>query len=422
VISEEISIAGPDGKPCLATQWQPENPKAVIVMGHGVSANRGVMATAAKAFAQNDYIVIAMDFWGHGRSRVKFDWEKNPDQILAWCDWSREHFPNLPLAYMGHSMGGFAGAEAFARLDRPRPSAFVSMGALPRNIVFCPMLVAAGDYEELFTIEEARRRVKGEAELVRSPFSDHSLETWDPVLIERIIHWLNNTLHLEEPGHFPWASWALALLSTVLGSIAAVMVAVNVLRVIRSQQELSAGSPSTRTWSLNPYRIAARLLRCSGSAVPRRSGTFWSALLRGICAGGMIVVLLSFLLNTHIFTCHLDHPARWLRFLGLFLLTLPLFMLSANAHDRIQVRNNWQRLLVALLTRAMPVLALSILLRFAIPGMAFAGMILGIFVFIIVVLSIVQVLSARNSDDYRVGAITACILFAWIISFWFPYF
>lgn len=49
---ETIQIEGPSGKPCLGTLWMPQSPKAVIVIGHGVSANQGIMTAAANVVAQ----------------------------------------------------------------------------------------------------------------------------------------------------------------------------------------------------------------------------------------------------------------------------------------------------------------------------------------------------------------------------------
>jgi alpha-beta hydrolase superfamily lysophospholipase len=109
VVRESVEIAGPGGRPCGGTLWLPREPVAVVILGHGVTENRGCMAALAKLFAANGYAVMAVDFWGHGQSRVPFDWGANPAQIHAWCAWARERFPGLPLGYLGHSMGGFAG-------------------------------------------------------------------------------------------------------------------------------------------------------------------------------------------------------------------------------------------------------------------------------------------------------------------------
>lgn len=422
IASEEICLNGPDERLCLATLWSPSSPKAVIIIGHGVSANRGVMATSAKAFAANGYAALAMDFWGHGRSQVKFDWEKNPDQIHAWCEWARTRYPGLSVVYMGHSMGGFAGSEAFSDSNKSRPDAFVCMGALPRHPVLQKTLVAAGDFEELFTIEEAMRKVRGEAEVVRSPFSNHALETWDPVLIERIIRWTNDTIGLGQVTVFPWSSWLFSVLSTVFGASGAIFIGVCLSPKATSVPNSSDILPSTRRWSINPYRITARILGFGGRAVPRKSGTLLSGCLRGMAVSAVIIVLFSFLLDVHIFTCHLNHPPRWARALVFWLAMTPLFLLSANALDRVAAPDSIRRLWLALLTRAFPVLLCSVVLRFFVPGMAFAGMILGIFAFVITVLSVIQVWVTGRTHDYRSGAIAASVLFAWIICFWFPYF
>jgi len=60
---EVLRIDGPGGKPCLGTMWTPRAPKAVILLGHGVTANQGVTATAANAFACGMTLAWITAFW-----------------------------------------------------------------------------------------------------------------------------------------------------------------------------------------------------------------------------------------------------------------------------------------------------------------------------------------------------------------------
>ncbi len=419
---ETVCIEGPGGKPCLGTVWRPESPKAVILIGHGVSANQSVMTTSAKAFANNGYIAVTFDFWGHGRSRERFDWTSNPGQIHAWVAWAREQFKGFPLAYMGHSMGGFSGAEAFVQ-DPDGVDAFVAMGALPRQFPTCKTLVALGRFEELFSIKEARQQAQSKAEVAASPFSDHALETWDPLLIHRIISWVNNALGFNQPGVFPWGRWMLSMLAVVLGCVTALFLAETITSWLRSAAAPRPSSPPpapTRRWSINVYRLAGRLFGIKGNGVPPRSGTFLLACLQGILFSLSFALLLSWVLDGHMFTSNLNHPARCVMWLLLALFMTPFFLLDASALERLPLSGAWTRFAVAALTWCVPLLILGAVLRMLSPGLAFGGMMLGIVAFLCVILAAIHALATRATGDYRAGAIANGILFAWVIAFWFP--
>lgn len=421
---EAVRIEGPEGRPCLGTVWEPSQPKAVILLGHGVTSNRGVMATLAKAFSRDGYIVVALDFWGHGRSWERFDWSSNRAQIAAWCAWAKKQFANLPLAYLGHSMGGFSGADAFAEApDSLGVSAFVAMGALPRKFPPCRTLVAAGRFEELFSPAEARRSAEGKADVLISPFSDHTLEVWDPNLINGTINWVNAALGVQRRATFPALGFVLTVLATVLGCAAAFILAEQVTALWRRPAQPSPSTPmSTRRWSVNPYRAAGFLLGCRGYGQPPRSGSVARAIALGIVFSGVFIVLLSTILNGHMFTCRLDHPPRLVAWLVLiFVLAIPV-LLASLALERLPLKSAGHRFGVAALTYAVPFLTLCAIMQLGIPGMAFLGMMLALYAFILVMLSLARALATRASNDYRTGATTVTITLAWLIAFWFPLF
>jgi len=416
---EWVSIGGPQGEPCSATMWTPRAPKGVILLGHGVSSNRGVMATAAKAFARNGYAAVAFDFWGHGRSRERFDWRSNPAQVLAWCGWARERYQGLPLAYLGHSMGGFSGAEAFT--EPAAVDAFVALGALPRSWPSCPTLVAAGRFEELFTPAEAGHRASGHADVIISPYSNHALETWDPKLLSRIVSWVDHTLGFPSGTTFPWLRWGLALLGTIVGCVAALHLAEALAGIRHPHARPAEPREGRRRWSANPYRVAGRMFGCKGIATPPRSGGMPLAALRGIVFAAVFITLLSFLLSGHIFTCSLNHPGRCLVWLALAPCMALFVFTDTWLLERVPLKNARGRFAVAALTRAVPLLAAGMALRFVGSGLAFAGMLLGILAFVLVMLSAIHTMATRGAEDYCAGAFASAIVLAWTISFWLPY-
>lgn len=419
VARSRLVIDGPGGKPCAGTLYQQANPRAVMLVGHGVSSNQGVMATIAKAFAANGYAVVALDFWGHGRSRERFEWTANPAQIHAWCAWARKEYGGLPLGYLGHSMGGFAGAEAFAEYSHG-VSAFVSLGALPRLQPGPKTLIAAGRFEELFSPEEARRRAGDGMDVLISPFSNHALETWDPVLVRDIVQWVDGALGLNRATRFPWLRFLASLLAVPLGCAAAFVLAGQAAASLRVARVPAEPRAAARKWSLNPYRVAGRILGARGPAVPPRAGGFFRAALQAALFGGVFVLLLFPVLDAHIFTCGPAHPARLLMWAGLTpFLALPL-LLDAWVLERLPLGGAVRRFAVAALTRAVPLLVFCGTIWFFAPRMAFGAMILAIFAYVLVMLSLVHAVAVRSTGDYRAGAFAQALLFAWVFAFWFP--
>lgn len=416
-----VEIEGPDGKPCTGTLWTPGEAKGVMLIGHGVTSNRGAMAMLAKAFANNGYHSIALDFWGHGRSRVRFDWMANREQLHAWFAWAQSQYPGLPVGYLGHSMGGFAGSEALT--DDRGVGAFVSLGALPRRDLPLKTLIALGRYEELFTPEEAHRRAGENAEVLVSPFSNHMLENWDPVLISGMVDWVDTALGLDKQSGFPWLRWAMSVLAVALGTAGALLLASAAVSLFRRpgrpQENAPAPEASRRRWSLNPYRLAGRLLGSRGYGVPPLGASFPWAIVQGIVFASVMIVLLTLLLDVNIFTSRLDHPPRLLTLLILTpIMAMPL-SLGAYAYERIPLPSALHRFAVPALTRAVPLLFLAVAFRY-IEGLPFLGMILGILAFILIMLAAVHALATQHTSDCRAGVMASSIALAWVIAFWLP--
>ncbi|MBP8132600.1 MAG: alpha/beta fold hydrolase [Candidatus Hydrogenedentes bacterium] len=415
---EAVTVQGPGGRPCLGTVWTMTEPKAVLLLGHGVTANRGVLALAANAFARNGYAAVAIDFWGHGRSRERFDWMSNHEQVNAWCDWARSRFPGLPLAYLGHSMGGEAGDRAFR--DAPKVDAFVSMGMLPQSLPACKTLLAFGRFEELFSEAQARKRADGKADILVSPYSDHTGEAADPVLIRGITEWLNGALGIDAGAAFPWLRWGLLLLAAAAGSLSALAVSQRVVVLLRFPGKPAPSTPLEPPGRLNLFRPAAWLLRCSGEASPPRSGRLLTAVTRGVVFSLVLVTLLSWLFTVSVYTCSLLHPERCAAWLVLSTVMAGLFSVTVRALERLPLKTALQRFAVGALTRAVPLLVLCLVLQLMGPGIAFLGMMFGILAFVFVFVAAVHALATRAAGDYRSGAVACGITLAWLTAFWFP--
>ena len=418
VARETVTVAGPGGSPCGGTLWIPADPAAVVVIGHGVTENRGCMAALAKLFAANGYAVMAVDFWGHGRSRVPFDWGANPEQIHAWCAWARERFPGLPLGYVGHSMGGFAGTEAFAE-DAHGVGAFVALGALPRRIPKPKTLIAAGRFEELFSPEQARRTAGTQADVLISPRSNHALEPWDFTLGRGIVEWMTAALAVERPLSFSAFRHFAALLAAPLGVLAALLlaaVAVGAFRAAATETRAPFGFGAR----FSPYRPAALLFRCGNPSVLVRVSPPLTALLRAAAFCAVFVLVLSLVLDRHFFTSLPVHPGRTVKWLGLGGILSGVALLDLWLLNRATPNRGVRLFLVAALTRMFPWVLGGLVLYLLVPVAAFGGMMLFILAFILGMVSLAQAAVVRMTGNPRAGALAAALLAAYVFAYWFP--
>lgn len=425
VTREAVTTETAAGRPCLGTLWHAaEAPKALLLMGHGVTSNQSVMATIAKAFAANGYAVVAFDFFGHGRSRERFHSNETGSQVAAWVAWAEQHHAELPVAYLGHSMGGVAGFSALSGMEREIP--FVSLGMLPRgrDLPPGPVLLALGRFEQLFTPEQAHARAAqapaGQVSVLVSPWSDHALETWDPVLIAGMVDWVDGALGLPQESVFPWWRWLLVVVSVPIGMAGILMLAAVATGRGKRLPRVQDAPASRRRWSINPYRLTARAVGIQGCIRPPMAGSLVQALPRAVGFALICVLLLSILLTNDLFVSRLDHPQR----LIWWLLTTPLyflvFWLDAAAIERIPYPSAARRFWVVALTRAVPITVVALAMQAPGLGLGFMGMMLGIFGFLGFMLALTHTLATWAANDYRAGAFASAMIFAWVINYWFP--
>ncbi len=104
-------LAGHGGQRIFWQTWSPEGaPGAVVVIVHGASEHSGRYDYVARALVDDGYAVYALDHRGHGRSdgpRAVIDRlaraVADVDRLVAQV---RAEHPDLPIAMLGHSMGG----------------------------------------------------------------------------------------------------------------------------------------------------------------------------------------------------------------------------------------------------------------------------------------------------------------------------
>ena len=115
---ETAAISSPSGE--LPTWVAPvDSARGVVVLMHGVRADRRSQLDRLRLFRDAGYHTIAFDFQAHGESpgdAITFGWLERDDAVAA-VRFARDRFPGLPVAVVAQSMGGAAAILAGPRLD-----------------------------------------------------------------------------------------------------------------------------------------------------------------------------------------------------------------------------------------------------------------------------------------------------------------
>jgi acylglycerol lipase len=107
----EGHLTSGDGLTLYHQAWLPDaEPRAVVMLLHGLGEHSGRYAHVAGAFTDAGYAVHAIDHRGHGKSEGKRSYVKSYDEYMDDLVLFRRHVeaqhPGLPLVVLGHSMGG----------------------------------------------------------------------------------------------------------------------------------------------------------------------------------------------------------------------------------------------------------------------------------------------------------------------------
>lgn len=113
--------AGTGGK-LFSRSWAGENPRAVLVIAHGMAEHSARYGPFASYLAENGYAVYMNDHAGHGKSAQvkghfadKDGWENVVTDLKTLMDEAAGEHPQLPLFLMGHSMGSFLSRSFLTR-------------------------------------------------------------------------------------------------------------------------------------------------------------------------------------------------------------------------------------------------------------------------------------------------------------------
>ena len=111
MVHSEGNFVTPDALTIYHQAWLPDgDPKAVVILLHGLAEHSGRYAHVAKALTDAGYAVHALDHRGHGQSDGKRTYVKSYAEyqrdILQFRRLVELQHPGLPLFVLGHSMGG----------------------------------------------------------------------------------------------------------------------------------------------------------------------------------------------------------------------------------------------------------------------------------------------------------------------------
>ena len=171
---EKVILAG--NTPTIHQFPKTSGPRPVVLLAHGVTASKETMFRFGEALAAAGFDCYAVDLAGHGESRLRC----SGAQMVAQMGDITRALGRVDV-FVGHSMGAGVG-QASVRNGDLRPKLFIAAGANPSlGERGPPLLLLAGDFEELVSL--AALKVRSDARLVLSPWSDHVLEIFDPCLV-----------------------------------------------------------------------------------------------------------------------------------------------------------------------------------------------------------------------------------------------
>ena len=115
VDSSDGSFQSVSGANIFYRCWAPAEPRAVLLLAHGLAEHSGRYGDFASFFADAGIASYALDFPGHGRSDGKRghvrDFQEYTEALGALLSLAREGHPDIPFVLFGHSIGGLIAAD-----------------------------------------------------------------------------------------------------------------------------------------------------------------------------------------------------------------------------------------------------------------------------------------------------------------------
>jgi alpha-beta hydrolase superfamily lysophospholipase len=137
--STDISLDGTRGK-IFVRRWDTADPKRIVVLVHGIGEHSGRYEHVAERLAADGAIVYAPDHHGHGRSEgergLVDDIEAIVDDVTRVVEKARSEHSGLPVAMLGHSLGGVIATRFVQRGDHGLSALVLTGPAIGGNPAF----------------------------------------------------------------------------------------------------------------------------------------------------------------------------------------------------------------------------------------------------------------------------------------------
>jgi alpha-beta hydrolase superfamily lysophospholipase len=128
-------------------RWDTDEPRRIVILVHGFAEHSGRYDHVARRFADDGAVVYAHDHRGHGRSdgepALIEDMDGLVDDLALVVARARADQPGLPVAMLGHSLGGIVATRFVQRGDHGL-SALVLSG---------PVIGGNPDFEGLLALD-----------------------------------------------------------------------------------------------------------------------------------------------------------------------------------------------------------------------------------------------------------------------------
>jgi pimeloyl-ACP methyl ester carboxylesterase len=155
-------------------------PHPIALLAHGNGGSKEMMFRFGEALAAAGFECYSVDFAGYGES-------PQPCSVTNIHLNFQETYRALGSVdvFIGHSMGGGVGGWS-VREAGFHPKLFIGVGApVKLGEHGPPLLLLAGLFEEFY--RPAQLKARTDAQVVISPWCDHILEAYDPVLVRAAV-------------------------------------------------------------------------------------------------------------------------------------------------------------------------------------------------------------------------------------------
>ena len=116
---EQVAFSSASGATIHGWLVTSQTNRGVVILQHGIHADKSTLVARAKLFSENGYSVLMFDFQAHGESigkQITFGYLESRDSQAA-VEFVKKRFPNKPIAVVGVSLGAAAAVLAQPPLD-----------------------------------------------------------------------------------------------------------------------------------------------------------------------------------------------------------------------------------------------------------------------------------------------------------------